>query len=471
MDATRTVVGILCVFVGIAFVLLWPGRPRQYEYAAFGIFALCIAIHVFHATYVKLLVIQDSLIWIYLWILGDVLTPVAVVAFVERIFGSGYFGSVRWMLRFQALVSPLLLLAAFGWPGLLGNAVAITIRVSYFIYIVVVVADLFSPAARGDVDARTFLAGFLVLLATAVYDALQGLGAVARQRTVSFVGMAIFVMCLGAILVRRIVQMYRDIREYASRLERLSEEKSSMINELHDGLGGIMTNISMLAGVAGREGESRRSQALSTIQTLARTGIGEIRAFMRSLSVREPDRHSVAVEFRHYGASVLSPHGMRFELHAHIGDAVPPPDSHLHLNLNHIYRETLTNVVKHVGATEVAAALIVHDDGVVFEVRDDGNSQVRDPGAPADGTGSVGHGSSSMQTRAQSVGGRLSRRFDGGCTVRLEVPASTLMARGARPGAPTPKLPGPGDGKEEGRRRGWHYAGRGRPTRTNGKEG
>ena len=82
-----------------------------------------------------------------------------------------------------------------------------------------------------------------------------------------------------------------------------------------------------------------------------------------------------------------------------------------------VAQESLTNVMRHAGASQVLVALRHVDGGLRLVVRDDGR------GLPADRE-AAGAGIAGMQERALHIGARLTISSDpaGGTEVRLDVP-------------------------------------------------
>ena len=91
-----------------------------------------------------------------------------------------------------------------------------------------------------------------------------------------------------------------------------------------------------------------------------------------------------------------------------------------------IAQESLTNVARHAGATEVVVTLEGAGDSVVLRVADNGRGF---EGEPDEHGGLRG-----MRERAVLVGGALAIKDApaGGVEVRLEVPAASVDLAGAR---------------------------------------
>ncbi|MDH4163149.1 MAG: ATP-binding protein [Nitrospirota bacterium] len=205
----------------------------------------------------------------------------------------------------------------------------------------------------------------------------------------------------------------RTIREMEEKRHILEREK--ILRDLHDGLGGITTNICLLAEIgknAAQEEDVKRM--LETISDLSREGLAEIKGFMQSLDAREITWPALVPELRVSGRNVVESHGIAFTMNAKIDGAHGQPPSLLWLNVHRVYKEALTNVVKHSRGKNVEVDLVVDRHRFLLSVRDDGN------GVPADSTG--GRGLSNMRKRADEIGGAVTIRSDNGTVVRLEVP-------------------------------------------------
>jgi signal transduction histidine kinase len=79
-----------------------------------------------------------------------------------------------------------------------------------------------------------------------------------------------------------------------------------------------------------------------------------------------------------------------------------------------IYKEALTNVIKHSRARAVAVTLRVNKDGLFLVVQDDGKGCGERP--------SSGRGLSNMKKRVEEIGGQVVFSSDKGTRVNIEIP-------------------------------------------------
>ncbi len=215
------------------------------------------------------------------------------------------------------------------------------------------------------------------------------------------------------------IRFYEEsVKQYEDRIgeeKRHLAEKEKLLKDLHDGIGGITTNISMLAEMAkNSDAMPDIKRTLSTISELSREGLSEIRNFMNSLDTRDMNWQTLLAEFRNQGNAMIGPHGMSFGLTSSIEDTDDEPGSLLCLNLFKIYREALTNIIKHSQATTVKAEISINRSRLRLAIQDDGVGV---------GNGRIGgRGLTNMQARARDLGGEITLTAQCGTCVTLEIP-------------------------------------------------
>jgi signal transduction histidine kinase len=222
-------------------------------------------------------------------------------------------------------------------------------------------------------------------------------------------------------LTRQAAQARRAIDQQAADRDARLREKERLVQDLHDGLGGMATNIGLLASMARKDQDLPAIQGkLSTISDLADESLGEIRNFMYSLEDSDAEWPAVVADLRAYGRKLLEPHGVAFEMTTQVDDAVAPPDSLVRLNLARVYKEALTNVVKHARASRVRTTLHADGNELRLTIEDDG---VGFPDhAPIEAGTVKSRGIGNLHRRAEQMGGRLELTSGAGTTVRLTLP-------------------------------------------------
>jgi len=195
------------------------------------------------------------------------------------------------------------------------------------------------------------------------------------------------------------------------------EAFQKILMEIHDGIGGITTNISLLSELARKAiSPESVSQALATISSLSKEGMAEIRSLMYSLDRTNMSWDTLSAELRSRGTRTLDPHGIGFEMVTDIEEGTAQPASLLCLHLFRVYREALTNIIKHSRATTVRTSILVRQGYIVFVVRDNGE------GCEDSAFCRNGRGISHIKARAAELGGKATITGDNGTRVQIEIP-------------------------------------------------
>jgi len=192
-------------------------------------------------------------------------------------------------------------------------------------------------------------------------------------------------------------------------------ENDMLMKDLHDGIGGIVTNIAMLGQYAQLLKDADQSQeVLLKIVDLASAGVTEIRSFMNSTESRDSVWGDLLAEVKEFAGRMLDPHGIELQLLAELPAPSPPLGAFRYVNLSRICRELITNIVKHASARKVRMEFLLGEDRFHLLIADDGVGY--DPErVKRRGTGNI-------KLRAEQIGATLSTVALHGTTVRLSLP-------------------------------------------------
>jgi two-component system sensor histidine kinase UhpB len=210
-------------------------------------------------------------------------------------------------------------------------------------------------------------------------------------------------------LVRAFNQMLERLeterRESGRRALRAQEaERRRIASGLHDEVGQVLT------GVLLRLDDEETKEAV-------RQALNEVRRIARELRPEMLEQLGLVSALTELSRRFTESSGVRVE--RRFAPELPPLSDEAELAVYRVAQESLTNVARHAGATEVELALEPGAGSVVLSVADDGS------GMP-EAVSSNGHGGlRGMRERALLVGGVLAIKpgRDGGVEVRLEVPA------------------------------------------------
>ncbi len=296
-----------------------------------------------------------------------------------------------------------------------------------------VLAALFSAAEAGLMlwSTGAALVVFAVSMFYRVYDGGEAIGLLLGYESVSNIALFAAAIALGySVRARRLraAQQAEIARLTEAQLAREAElriqsERERISRELHDTVGHTMSVISLQAGV-GAEAVGRDdravSEALDRIRSASTRSLQELRSMVRILrSASERDETRSIQSLSAVPELADAARGAGVEVTTDI-TAVPselsaPVDAAAY----RVIQESITNVVRHAGATHAQVKVGIRDDRLHISVTDNGRGAATDDGAKS------GYGMAGMSERVRLLGGSLTTRSfaDVGFAVEATIPA------------------------------------------------
>lgn len=282
---------------------------------------------------------------------------------------------------------------------------------------------MFGLAAAGR--RRSAIAAAVVVAGTALVVQVVRDGAYLFSPTIIIPGVLAVASVLAGEAAHNRRQYLAEVAERLSRAEadreieterRLTEERLRIARELHDIMAHTITVITVQAGEA-QDAQDRypdqTREALRNIREASREAMSELRATIGVLRASgEPDTvRNPAPGLRDLPELVQTTGGGSLQAVLEVQGEVRPLPAAVELTAYRIVQESLTNVIRHAGASR-ATVTVRYDPGVV-------TVQVEDDGRAASAAAANGHGIRGMRERAEAVGGRLETRARAGGGFRV----------------------------------------------------
>jgi PAS domain S-box-containing protein len=195
-------------------------------------------------------------------------------------------------------------------------------------------------------------------------------------------------------------------------------EKEMLVKDLHDGIGGIVVNLTMLGQyglMQTKNGPCRCSETFNKIIDLASEGGSEIRSFMNSLESGESAWSDLLAEIKDYSEKMLAPYDISLVVSALITEGLPAIGLFRYVNIVRICREIIANVIKHAHASTVTLVFSAAEERFEVSIADDGVGYNSDTVKR--------RGLANMFSRALEIGADLSgTSSSAGSTVILTLP-------------------------------------------------
>jgi signal transduction histidine kinase len=195
--------------------------------------------------------------------------------------------------------------------------------------------------------------------------------------------------------------------------ERL-EQKRVIIGDIHDGISGNVTVISMLAGQE-FENEAEMREALHSIGQISADAAQDIRLMMGAYDRESVTLDQLSGDMRYIGGSYTTGRNISFSHSAELGaEGDRLVDFGIYVNLVHFFKECVVNTVKHSSADTVQSFLSMADGQLIIEYCDNGVG-LKDKK-------SGGYGLSTMRKRIDNIGGELTFADENGLRIRAVIP-------------------------------------------------
>jgi signal transduction histidine kinase len=235
----------------------------------------------------------------------------------------------------------------------------------------------------------------------------------------------IWIMMLRRKVAQRTGQLRKEIEE-RQRMEQsraMENERNRIAQELHDDLGSSITEISMLAtranGASAPDGKSRKY--LDQMMQKAREMVTALDEIVWAMSPGHDSVASLVSYLCLHADRFLDLAGIIWKLDNVVEPSKRVISSHQRHQLFLVFKEALTNVVRHSGATKVRLEIALERDWLMLSIADNGR------GFPAGDRMMEMSGVDNMRMRIEKLSGHfeISGQTDGGTTVRFSVPLNT----------------------------------------------
>ena len=231
-----------------------------------------------------------------------------------------------------------------------------------------------------------------------------------------------WVTVLRRLLAERTRQLESQIqeRQRAERRREIEQERARVAHDLHDDLGAGLTEVNMLSSLVKSPTTSpeEKQRYLDDLTKTAERMVTSLDEIVWAVNPRNDTMASLASYFASYAQRLLDLASVACGLD--VAEDLPdyPLDPKFRQELFLAFKEAVTNVVRHSGATQVWLRIAVNDNQLIVEVADNGQGfdlQARPAGAD---------GLANMKQRLKSLGGdcEIQNGKPNGTTVRFRTP-------------------------------------------------
>ena len=412
---------VLTGFTALSGILLFSGRyPKNLEY-----FELLNLLYIFTFLTESLLFFETGLtnhVMQRMTFTFYALIPVTVPLILTYVFAKKVTPYLKAVASISVVLSVVVLVffnatlysfISYGWFFLVVACSVEALRLSFLGY---------KDKAR---QAGTTFRGSACVVAAGILSGLEAINIISPvtvfNESLPALGVPFFALFRVIAGIKDMISIKASQTSLSKRiLNAHEEERTRLARELHDGLGQSFLAVKLSLQMIGAEikkGNNIEEQTIEELISEVSLAIEDLRRISMDLRPASLEGIGISEIIKHYGMKCQADTGLKITVDAKEIAEVSPK---IKDNLYRIYQETLANVIKHAGASEVIVTLLEKDSILSLEVKDNGKGFIyRKKGGRYQGIGL-----STIQERVDLLNGTLvveSSPLEG-TAIRVEAP-------------------------------------------------
>lgn len=221
---------------------------------------------------------------------------------------------------------------------------------------------------------------------------------------------AVFTLLLSSLVF--VFLRYR-FNQKLRRQKELADLRTKISADLHDEVGTLLSGLAMQSQILAIEANEENKEVLNEISSMGREAMERMRDTVWAIDSRKDKVENLIDRMRDFAEKNLPIKKMTHEFVNQVEDAKKFIDPERRQNIYLIFKETITNIIKHSNGSHVMISLSEDRGRLRLMVKDNGSQKPQ--------TRSDGQGLGNMKMRAQKIGGELTFGFDHGFVVELWV--------------------------------------------------
>jgi len=224
----------------------------------------------------------------------------------------------------------------------------------------------------------------------------------------------IALMIIGLLAI--VIAVIRN--QFNQRLKRqkeLAQLRTRISSDLHDDVGTILSGLAMQSQLLAYSATGDQKQSLNEISEMSREAMEHMRDTVWAMDSRKDKYENLIDRMRAFAERNLALKNFTHEFSISEIDTKKFIDPEKRQAIYLIFKEAITNIVKHSKGNHVLISLYMDKAGLHLTVKDNGDAHTQ--------INSDGLGISNMNMRAGKIGGKLDIRMKDGYEIQLDMPA------------------------------------------------
>ena len=184
-------------------------------------------------------------------------------------------------------------------------------------------------------------------------------------------------------------------------------------SDLHDDVGSILSGLAMQSQVMSYEMPEDKRKPMLELSDMSREAMERMRDTVWAIDARKDKYENLIDRMRDFAEKTLERKNITHDFNMSGLDGKKFISPEVRQNIYLIFKEAITNIIRHANAQHVVINFSQESDRVVLSIHDNGTIQLS--GSPD------GQGISNMKMRAAKIGGKLSISSENGFHIVLEI--------------------------------------------------
>ena len=211
------------------------------------------------------------------------------------------------------------------------------------------------------------------------------------------------------------------------RLTELARVRTRIATDLHDDIGASLTQIAILSEVArqGIKGNGASLEPLKSIANVSNELVETMSDIVWAINPQKDHLQDLIQRMRRFASDVLTAKGISLEFDAPTYAPEIPLGANARREVFLIFKESLTNIIKHAGASQVRIEFGFSKEHLSLKISDNGEGfETENMSAALFAGQKGGHGIFSMKKRAAEMNGRFEIKSEAGhgTTITFQLP-------------------------------------------------
>ena len=220
---------------------------------------------------------------------------------------------------------------------------------------------------------------------------------------------------ISLVILLNIALVYALFKWRLEQLVALERLRTKISSDLHDDVGSLLSGLAMQTELMEINASQEDKFKLQKIAGISRNAISQMRDLVWSIDSRRTTSNDLIERMHELAEELLLPRDISFRIDSKNTDKrnkkLAPQ---IKQNLFLIYKEAITNLLKHSDASHLYVTIANQGKGCIFKIEDNGGAKEKYT--------SAGLGLANMKLRAEAIGGTVTFETTNGFSILLQLP-------------------------------------------------